>query len=146
MKHLSYQYNQCVKDLMASNSVNSMSQFVQHGKVTCLEHCKYVSFNSYAICKFMGLDYRSAARGGLLHDYFLYDWHDSSPYRFHGLRHPKQALLNAKRDFELNATEVDIIKKHMWPLTLLPPRYLEAFIVGIVDKYCTISEVINSKK
>jgi uncharacterized protein len=91
------------------------------------------------------LDYRSAARGGLLHDYFLYDWHHA-PYKLHGFKHPNRALKNAQNDFDLNKIEIDIIKKHMWPLTVTPPRYLESLIVGMVDKGCTISEVIRNKR
>jgi len=30
----------------------------------------------------------------------------------------------------LNEIEEDIIRKHMWPLTLVPPKYKESFIVS----------------
>lgn len=139
------EYNDCVSDLFACQNIELMSDFVQHGKISCLDHCKDVSYYSYLVCKKLKLDYRAAARGGLLHDYFLYDWHDS-PYRLHGIRHPRVALINASNDFELNVIESDIIKKHMWPLTLVPPRYAESFIVSFVDKYCTIKEVLRLKK
>lgn len=138
------EYQKCVKDLISCKTVNSMSQFVQHGNVSCLEHCNHVSYYSFIICKVLKLDFKSAARGGLLHDYFLYDWH-YSPYRLHGFFHPRYALLNATRDFCLNEIERDIIIKHMWPLTLTPPKYKEAFIVSMADKYCTVVEVISSK-
>lgn len=139
------EYDNCVNDLFMCQNVSLMSGFVQHGNVSCLEHCKDVSYYSYVICKKLRLDYRSAARGGLLHDYFLYDWHNS-PYRFHGFRHPNHALNNANKDFDLNAIERDIIKNHMWPLTILPPRYVESFVVSFMDKYCTIKEVLRLKK
>ena len=38
--------------------------------------------------------------------------------------------------------EINIIKRHMWPLTLCPPRYLEGFIVTFVDKYLATYECI----
>jgi hypothetical protein len=28
----------------------------------------------------------------------------------------------------------------MWPVTPIPPRYMESFILTLVDKYCTIRE------
>lgn len=138
-------YDSCVSDLIDSPGVLSMSEFTQHGNVSCLEHCKHVSYYSYVLCRLLGLDYRSAARGGLLHDYFLYDWHYNAPSRWHGFEHPYIALENAKRDFELTETECDIIKKHMWPLTLSLPGCWETFIVSCVDKICTVSEVLSSK-
>ena len=138
-------YKLCIDDLISFPKVKSMSEFVQHGTVSCLEHSKNVSYYSYVICKILKCDFKSAARGGLLHDYFLYDWHHS-PYRLHGFFHPHYAFLNATRDFSLNEIECDIIKKHMWPLTITPPKYKEALVVSMVDKYCTIAEVLTSKK
>lgn len=50
------------------------------------------------------------------------------------------ALRNALDIFELNDMEKDIIKKHMWPMTAVPPKYKESFIVTCVDKYCATIE------
>jgi uncharacterized protein len=133
-------YCECVNDLMDSVTVKSMSNFVQHSDVTCLDHCISVSYGSYRLCRFLKLDCRSAARGALLHDLFLYDWHVASPQRgLHAFVHPSIALENAGV-FELNDTEKDIIKKHMWPLTVIPPRHSESLIVSLVDKYCAMCE------
>jgi hypothetical protein len=83
-------------------------------------------------------------RGALLHDYFLYDWHEKDGgHRLHGFRHPAFALYNASKDFSLNRKERNIIARHMFPLTVLPPRCLEAWIVCFVDKYCAFSETMG---
>lgn len=135
------EYRRYVDDLLNSHAVRSMESYVQHFDVSCLEHCLAVSYYSYAICRFLGLDYVSAARGGLLHDLFLYDWHISTPKgRLHAFSHPGTALANAAKNYELNSKECDIIKKHMWPLTVIPPKYLETFIVTFTDKYCAVLE------
>ena len=92
----------------------------------------------------MGADYVACARAGLLHDLFLYDWHQHAMLtgeHFHGFTHPKTALLNAQEHFELSPLEADIILKHMWPLTIIPPKSVEGFIVSFADKYCSIAEV-----
>ena len=84
---------------------------------------------------------RQMIRGALLHDYFLYDWHKQEvPHRFHGFTHPKTALRNAERDFDLSERECDIISKHMFPLTLVPPMHRESWIVSMADKYCALRE------
>ena len=89
----------------------------------------------------MHLDYKSAARAALLHDLFFYDCEDKiSRPKNHIKNHPKIALENANKLFNLNKKEQDIILKHMWPLTFSPPKYLESFIVTIVDKYCAFKE------
>lgn len=136
------EYMECISIFIQHKMVWSMQNFIQHGDINCLEHCLYVSYNSYLICKRLGLDYRSAARGGLLHDFFLYDWHIEKPYKgLHGFIHPDIALQNANKYFNLNEREKDIIQKHMWPLTLRLPKYKETFVVLFVDKFCAAIEM-----
>ena len=78
----------------------------------------------------------------LLHDYFLYDWHDKDPsHRLHGFTHPRRALENAAADWELTDRERDIILHHMFPLTPLPPRSREAWLVCLADKLCAVQEM-----
>lgn len=135
-------YHDCVHDLIHQPVVRSMDQYIQHGDVDCFEHSLFVSYYSFLICRKLGLDTRSAARGGLLHDFFLYDWHEKSSRKgLHGFTHPKTALENARRHFELNETEQNIIRTHMWPLGLPVPLYPEAWVVWMVDKCCTFAEV-----
>ena len=119
-----------------------MNDYLQHCDVTCFEHCKNVSYYTYFICKKLGLDYKSATRAAMLHDFFLYDWRVPSPTRkrFHGFHHPRTSLENATLYFDLNKKEKDIILKHMWPLTVIPPKYPEGFVITITDKYSTILE------
>ena len=90
------------------------------------------------------IDRRSLIRGGLLHDYFLYDWHIySKKHEWHGFTHAGCALSNSNRDFKLNGIEQDIIKKHMFPLNILPPAYLESAIVCMADKWCAMCETFH---
>ena len=93
------EYEKCIRDLIQHEMVGSMKNFMQHGDKNCLEHSLYVSYISYRICRWLGLDCRSAARGGLLHDFFLYDWHIGSPCNkgLHGFVHPSIALQNANK-------------------------------------------------
>lgn len=141
---LNAEYRQCVEDLITSPVVLSMQDFVQHSNLSCLEHCINVSYKSYILCKYLNLNYRFAARGGLLHDLFLYDWYTSKPENgLHAFTHPAEALKNANMYFNLNDVEKDIIAKHMWPLTLKPPKYRESLIVSLVDKYCAFTETLG---
>lgn len=133
-----------VQDLISNETVQKMKQYRQHYDTSTYEHCFYVAYLSYKICKKLGLDYTSAARAGMLHDLFLYDWRNSRKLLkldgFHAFVHPKIALENASKLFTLTKKEQDIIVKHMWPLTLRFPRYPESYIVTLVDKYSAIHE------
>ena len=103
-------YYRCVKDILDNPSFQMMSQFIQHGTTSTQAHCIQVSYLSYRIAKKLDLDFYTAARGGLLHDLFLYDWHthkQETGNRFHGLTHPRVALKNAEREFLLSRAEND---------------------------------------
>jgi uncharacterized protein len=131
-----------IEDLLDSEPVGLMKEVIHHGKTTTFEHCLNVSYYNYLICKKLGLNARSAARGGLLHDLFLYDWHDVTLADGHALQHAKRARANAEKYFDISPLERDIIEKHMFPLTLTPPRHRESFIITLTDKYCGALEVI----
>lgn len=142
-------YLECVSDILEHPLFLSMHQYIQHGTTTCLTHCVNVSYASYKHCYKSGMDYRSAARAGLLHDFFLYDWH-GYPHEglkeLHGFAHPRRALNNAMKAFELNEVEQDAILHHMFPLTLTPPKYAEGWIVNRSDKYAGFCETAQGFK
>lgn len=135
-----------IQDLVSNETVQKMKDYLQHYDTSCFEHCKNVAYYSYLICRKFNLDYISVARAGMLHDLFLYNWRRKEEDRkgLHAFTHPRAALQNASSLFALNDTEVDIILKHMWPLTFTLPRYKESIIVSFVDKYCAIQESFNA--
>ena len=131
--------------LSRNESFVDMRYYVQHGKTDCLLHSIAVAYYSYATAAFLNLNLnqKSLVRGALLHDFFLYDWHEpDSFHKLHGFTHPKTALGNARRNWELNETEIDIIMKHMFPLIPALPRCKESALVCIIDKICSISEML----
>jgi uncharacterized protein len=144
---LNRDFEQIVSDLLASPVVQSMDGQIHHNSVTTLEHCLSVAFMSFKLSRRIGLDSRAVARGAMLHDLYLYDWHEIKPPEgLHGFTHPGIALRNASKLFELNELERDIICKHMWPLTIKPPTYKESLLVCLVDKYCALLEVVNHRR
>jgi len=144
------EFYEIIEDIYKHDEFKRLKDYFHHNS-SIYEHVREVAYLSYRICKYLKLDYRSAARGALLHDYFFYDWrnHDEPDLhrrKFHGIEHPKIALSNATKSFTLNKIEQDIIKKHMWPLTPIPPRYKEAFIVSFADKYLSSREFVDEFK
>lgn len=130
-----------LKPLLDKDEVQRLSKFSHHRFNSRLEHSLEVSWYSYVVAKTFSLDYASTARGALLHDLFFYDWMTDGP-RLHGYRHPKIALQNAINITKLNDKEKDIINKHMWPLTFIPPRYLESWLVCVADTFCGIKDCV----
>ena len=140
----SEEYFDFVSDLFRHPLVQSMAGSFSHGKTTVLEHCMAVSWHSYRLSRRLGLDARAAARAGLLHDLYLYDWHLGHDYKgLHGFVHPQIALENARENFAVSPAEADSIACHMWPLTLQPPRHRVGWVVCLVDKICAIREMFG---
>lgn len=138
------EYLECVCDILETSIFQSMDQYIQHGNTTCKAHCIQVSYMAYRICKARNWNYRSVARAGLLHDFFLYDWHTYAKETgdcFHGYTHPRKAMNNASRYFELSEPEKNMILRHMWPLTPVPPKYREGYALLYADKFCGLTEV-----
>lgn len=129
----------------------SEDEFTQHGDTSCLLHSVAVAYYSYKLALKLGRDrfnIPELVRGALLHDYFLYDWHVQAFHEngLHGFSHPYTAFQNANRDFMLTKLERDIIRKHMFPLTLdQVPMYRESVIVSLIDKWCSSYEVFIRK-
>ena len=134
--------------LSENTRFDETKNFIQHGNTSVYTHVISVAKKSIEIAEKYNLkvDMDSMIRGALLHDYFLYDWHDGKRERWiHGFTHPMKAYKNAKSEINLNGLERDIIIKHMFPLTILPPRYLESWIVTYSDKYVSAVETISSR-
>lgn len=135
-----------VRKLCDNSRFLQTAQYMQHGKTSVYEHSIAVAHTSCWIAGrlHVRVDYVSLIRGALLHDYYLYDWHDkSNGHRLHGFSHPRKAMENACEDFELTAKEKNIILRHMFPLAPIPPYYLESWIVCAADKLCAIKETFR---
>ena len=143
------EYIVIVADILADMEFLRTKDYLHH-KNSIFDHVLKVSYLAYQIAKSRGWDARAAARAGLLHDFFLYNWRDSDdpgrPTRnLHGFRHPKIALENSRK-FNLSAIEEDIILKHMWPLTLRIPKYKESFLIMFLDKYVATQDFLQKEK
>ena len=121
-----------------------MARFRQHGKASTLRHCEHVARKSWKLDQTFRLhsDRRALVRGAMLHDFYLYDWHvQDGTHRWHGFHHPERAVKNASRYIGISEKEAEIIRCHMWPLTLFhAPSSREAWIVCIADKLCSLEE------
>ena len=136
-----------VEELNITTRFLETKEYMQHGHISVYEHCIEVAYTScYLAARFkIDVDYWSMIRGALLHDYFLYDWHiaGDNSHHFHGFTHPKRAFLNALHDVDLNFVECNIILRHMFPLTFVPPMRREAWLVCLADKMGATKETLH---
>ncbi len=144
-------------DILRNKHYRELKKYTQHGSVSLMQHSLRVAETSLRISDLIkklhiNVHEKELVRGALLHDYFLYDWHDKpitlkkGLFAMHGFTHPLTALKNARADFALTPREQDIIVKHMFPLTLTRiPACREAWIVTIADKYSSLIETFSMR-
>ena len=136
----------CGKDILESDAFQREKDFIQHGTTTTYAHSLCVTYISVwlALRSKHPVNMKSVVRGALLHDYFLYDWHNRKTcHPAHAVYHPTLALHNARKDYKLTPKEEDIILHHMFPLTVLPPKSKEAWMVCLADKLCALTETFG---
>ena len=127
-----------VKDILDNEEFKKTNNIVHHG-ITRFDHCMRVAYYSYIVSKTLHLDYKETTRAALLHDFFLDEVkEDNSVARLR--RHPMHAVNNAKKYFEISEKQEDIIKTHMFPVTFTPPKYIESWIVDLVDDAAAVYE------
>ena len=126
------------KPVIDTESFQKQKEISHHHHTTVFAHVVSVARDAFLLAKQRDqkVDYPSLVRGALLHDFFLYNWrYETNRPKLHGLSHPKVALDNASKEYELNDKEKGIIISHMWPLTIFHyPKSREAKLVSYADK------------
>lgn len=145
------EFNLILRDYFYDDNVQKMKGYYQHGRVSTFDHVVNVA----KVCFYLNrrwnlrLKEKDLVIGAFLHDFYLYDWHskDNNTHRLHGFRHPFFAARNAVKYFHVGPRVADIILTHMWPLTILSfPKTREAFLVSMVDKYCSVHESLLQRR
>ena len=147
-----------------------MKNYYQHASTTTYDHCISVAKLSYSLNKtlHLGANEKDLVTAALLHDFFLYDWHDpNNPTKrrlkldsktkhrqnpsfiirlktlksAHAFSHPNTACKNALKYFHINQPVQLAIKSHMWPLNFTCfPKSRIALLISFTDKICTLRE------
>jgi uncharacterized protein len=125
-----------------NDEFNKLKDINHHG-ITRYEHSIRVAYYTYIVTKVLHFNYEEATVAALLHDFFT-DEVDEELSIFKLRRHPKHALNNASKYFYLSDLQKDIITTHMFPITFTPPKYLESWIVDIIDDISAIYERVYS--
>ena len=135
------EYLNKVYDILENDKFQSMGNIVHH-EGNRLDHSIRVSYYSYKIACILKLDTSKVARAALLHDFFLEENNGATKKEKMKLmiNHPEYALANSKKYFELSSLEEDIIVSHMFPIGKHVPKYIESWIVDLVDDVAAVYE------
>lgn len=140
--------------LCSDPRITKLKAYSQHKGIPTFQHCRNVAVYSFYLAEKLGwrIDEDALARGAMLHDYYLYTVVEKqketklSNFK-HGITHPQLSLENALKEFDLTEKEKNIIRAHMWPLTIFHiPMSKEAWLVCLTDTYCAIRELSGDTK
>lgn len=146
-EHEEARFRELSRDLTEDIRVRRMSQYIQHGSTTTYDHVLRVARTAYRLNHILHLkaDDHSLIRASILHDYYLYDWHQQGD-RLHGYHHARIAADNALRDFAISPAEQAMIRSHMWPLNLFSiPLSRGGWLLTIADKIASAQETVMDR-
>lgn len=144
------EYYEIIKTILENEEFQKRKHYKHHGSITVYDHSLKVSKLAYKISKkFKSMDSKSIAIGGLLHDFYDKPWQENKekkPFlKKHGFVHAHQALVNAEIHFPeyMNEKTKNIIERHMFPLNKIPPKYREAWLITMVDKWVSLEVLLH---
>lgn len=137
-------FESIANEIINTEKYQSLKGENHHG-LSRYDHSLRVARNTYKLSKKFKLDYISATRGALLHDYFTdEDYRNTKGLKKYSM-HPVIALNNAIREFELNPMEENIIVSHMYPMGKIKPNCKESWLVNSVDTGVAMYECARFK-
>ena len=126
------------RDILENKHFNELKNYRHHG-ITRYEHSCKVAYYTYRITRKTNKNYKEITRAALLHDFFTDEVKKVWVLK-KCTNHPKIALENSKKYFELSELQEDIILSHMFPIGLRMPRYKESWLVDLIDDFSAIVE------
>ena len=138
------EFNRIIENIDNNLEFQKLKNIKHHG-ITRYDHSIRVAYYTFLITSFLHLNYKEATIAALLHDFFTDEVSSANGVKRLQL-HPKFALNNAKKITDISKLQEDSMRTHMFPVTIRPPKYLESWIVDIVDDISAIYEKGYSTK
>ena len=144
MQNRKISFSDISKDIINTKKFEDLKKENHHG-LTRYVHVMRVSKFTYKLSKLLHMDYISATRAALLHDYYTSsDLENIKEFKKLNL-HPSIASKNALLEFDLNEIEKNAIESHMFPMGKKLPKYKESWLLTFVDKSVATYEQVNFK-
>ena len=131
-------------DILTNNDFRQLDNELHHG-ISRYGHSYRVAKWTYNITKKLGMNYKSATRAALLHDFYLNEELDTKNSFTALFDHPAKARENASKYYNLTSLESNIIEAHMFPFGYKLPKYKESWVVTLVDKSVALYEMYRYK-
>ena len=134
------EYLSIIDEFINNEEFKKLKDEKHHHTTNRYDHSLAVAKNTYYICKALKLDYVSATRAAVLHDFFFDKDFSEDNKAISMLNHYKISIENASKLTNLSEKEKNIISSHMFPIGGTFPRSIESTLVDIIDDVVSIRE------
>ena len=138
------EFEDIINDILINNKFKELDSELHHG-ISRMGHCLRVAKGTYKLTKKLNLNYKSATRAALMHDFYLDDELETKNSFTALFDHPSKALETASKYYNLTSLESNIIESHMFPFGYKMPKHAESWIVTLVDKSVAVYEMYRYK-
>ncbi len=138
------EFDSIINDIKNHVEFLKLKEELHHG-ISRYEHSMRVAKTTYIITKKLHLDYERATRAALLHDFFFDEQLKEYNAKETLKMHPDYALQNAKKYFEVDEKQSNMIRAHMYPVYLEKPKYKESWALTVADKMVATHEMYRYK-
>ena len=138
------EFDKIVNDIMLNNKFRELDNELHHG-ISRLGHSMRDAKTTYKVTKKLHLNYKSATRAALMHDFYLDNELNAKNCVAALFDHPAKACETASEFYNLSSLESNIIKSHMFPLGKTLPKYAESWVVTLADKTVALYEMYRFK-
>lgn len=138
--------------ILDSDRFKKARDIVHHHKTNIAGHSEKTAEYGKRICQWLKkhdieVSEEDVVTACLLHDIGMTDDEVSSTVSWKkAYLHPRRGEEIARHEYDANEIQCNAIRRHMWPICIVPPRTREGWIVVAADKCCSIWEVTHNKK
>ena len=137
------EFLQIVNEIISNRKYLRLQEEKHHHNTNRYKHMLDVSYMTYKFCKNRNLDYKSATKAAVLHDFYFDDDFKNDNNAKKILKHPEIAIKNSEEICDLTEKEKNIIASHMFPIGGKLPRYKESIVVDVIDDIVSAKERLN---
>lgn len=138
------EFDNIINDILNNNKFKELDNELHHG-ISRAGHSLRVAKGTYVISKKLHLNYESATRAALMHDFYTNEDLEKVSSVKALAQHPSKALENASKYYNITSLEANIIEAHMFPFGHKLPKHAESWVVTCVDKMVALYEMYRFK-
>ena len=133
-----------INDILINDKFKELDNELHHG-ISRAVHSLRVAKGTYLMTKKLHLNYQSATRAALMHDFYTNkDLKNVNNVKALS-QHPSKALENASKYYNVTSLEANIIEAHMFPFGHKLPKHAESWVVTFIDKIVALYEMYRFK-